>query len=95
MKHLRYSHERVFSLAEVAYSWLYRAGRRLCEDFSTGRLAGTRWPRFLSVAIVVIALVAEFIMLWMLAELVDLCISLMELWAELAAKHLEIQLDHT
>jgi hypothetical protein len=34
-------------------------------------------------------------MLVMLAQLVDLCLSLMEVWAELAAKHLEITLDRT
>lgn len=33
--------------------------------------------------------------LWLLGQMVDLCISLMELWVELAAKHLEITLDRT
>lgn len=40
----------------------------------------------------VLTLVVEAVMLWLLAEMIDLCISLMELWAELARKHLEITL---
>jgi hypothetical protein len=34
------------------------------------------------------------VLLWLVGELVDLVFSLMELWAELAAKHLRITLDN-
>lgn len=61
-----------------------RAGRRLLP-----------WRRLLLVVAVVGTLVIEAVMLWMLSELVGLCISLMEVWTELAAKHLEITLDRT
>lgn len=44
---------------------------------------------------VVATLVLETILVVLTAELVDLSIALMELWAELAAKHLEITLDRT
>ena len=72
-----------------------------------GRLyvvAGTRlrlWvPAFLSriqlhMAISILGLVVQLVLLWLLGQMVDLCISLFEVWAELAAKHLEITLDTT
>lgn len=36
--------------------------------------------------------VAELLIIWVAYELVDLCISLMEVWAQLARKHLELTL---
>jgi hypothetical protein len=95
MKQLRYSHALAVSLAEALYVWLYRTIRRLAGSGRGWRGLGNRGRRFLIVGAVVLALIVEFIMLWMLGELVELCISLMELWAELAAKHLEITLDTT
>lgn len=50
------------------------------------------WTR---VVILVLLSVLQMVLLWLLGELVDLSISLMELWTELAAKHLEITLDTT
>jgi hypothetical protein len=38
----------------------------------------------------VLTLAAEAVMLVVLAEMIDLAISLMEVWAELARKHLEL-----
>jgi hypothetical protein len=90
MKQLLYSHERVLSLAEVAYSWLYRAIVRLVAACLRGVPAGGRCRRYLVAGAVVLTLVIEAVMIYLLAELVDLSISLMELWAELARKHLEI-----
>ena len=43
----------------------------------------------------IVGLVVQLVLLWLLGELVSLCISLFEVWAELAAKHLEITLDST
>ena len=72
-----------------------------------GRLyvvAGTRlrlWvPAFLTQALLIrigliVGLMVQMVLLWLLGELVSLCISLFEVWAELAAKHLEITLDRT
>jgi hypothetical protein len=37
----------------------------------------------------------QALLLWLLGEMISLCIALMEVWAELAAKHLEITLDRT
>lgn len=95
MKYLRYAHEACRPLlAEISrrvYQWV--AGRLLAPRV-TGRRS-LSWRRLLVFGAVVLTLLIEGVMLWMLAELVDLCISLMELWAELAAKHLSIVLDTT
>ena len=40
-----------------------------------------------------VGLIVQLVLLWLMWQLVDLCISLMEVWAELAAKHLRIMLD--
>lgn len=42
-----------------------------------------------------LGLVVQLVFLVLLWELVDLVLSLMELWVELAAKHLRITLDRT
>lgn len=95
MNKLRYGHARTMSFAEVVTAWLYRIVRRLAGASLRQVLAGGRGRRFLAVGLVIFALTIEFIMLYTLAELVELCISLMELWTELARKHLEITLDTT
>lgn len=73
------------------YRWI--AGRLASPRFA-GRHSSRRRPWLLFGA-VVLTLVAEGVMLYLLATMIDLCISLMELWAELAAKHLSIVLDTT
>lgn len=40
-------------------------------------------------------MMVQMVLLWLLGQMVDLCIDLMNVWVELAAKHLEITLDHT
>jgi hypothetical protein len=42
-----------------------------------------------------LGLLMQVLLLWLLGEMIGLCIALMEVWAELAAKHLEITLDST
>ena len=95
MNKLRYSHARALSLAEVVYVWLYRTIYHWAGTSLPGGPRGQRGRRILLAAAVVLTLVCEFVMLWMLAELIDLCISLMELWTVLARKHLELTLDKT
>jgi len=53
------------------------------------RRAIRRWA---PLVLVCLSLVVQAVLVYVTAELVDLCISLMELWAELARKHLEITL---
>lgn len=95
MKHLMYVHGNLRPLVSVVTGHVYRwiAGR-LKVPLRAGRRF-LPWRRLVVVVAVVATLVIEGIMLWMLSELVELTISLMEVWAELAAKHLEITLDRT
>jgi hypothetical protein len=93
MKKLLYSHARAISIAEVLFAWLYRVTVQLTAACLRKVSVGRRGRRYLAVGFVVLILVAEFVMLYTLAELVELCIRLMEVWTELAAKHLEITLD--
>ena len=54
------------------------------------------WGRSkLSTCLMLLGLVVQLVFLMLLWELVDLVLSLMELWVELAAKHLRITLDET
>jgi hypothetical protein len=46
---------------------------------------GALWP-------LLVALLCQAVLLWMAHELLDLYISAVELWAELARKHLELTL---
>ena len=93
MKNLVYLHEALRPLIAVLFSWVHR---RITHwlGFLVSRLSLIgRLPRLLRWAALVIALVAQAVMLYTLAQLIELCISLMEVWAELAAKHLEIVLE--
>lgn len=48
--------------------------------------------RLVGVAVLVLALLGEIVLTLTVAYLIDLSVSLMELWAELARKHLELTL---
>lgn len=48
--------------------------------------------RFLGAGLMVAALVSQILLLWLAGELLDLFIGAVELWAELARKHLELTL---
>jgi hypothetical protein len=47
------------------------------------------WTRLV---VLILLTMFQMVLLWLLGQMVDLCISLMELWVELARKHLEITL---
>jgi len=95
MKYLRYAHEACRPLLAEIHSRVYRwvVGRLASPRHAGRRRFNTR--ALLVFGAVVLTLLAESVMLWFLAYMIDLCISLMELWTELAAKHLEITLDTT
>lgn len=59
----------------------------------TGALLCLHWRRVVVVAGGVVGLVAQMLLLSLAWELWDLSVSLMEVWAELARKHLEITLS--
>lgn len=95
MKYIVYGHQSVTPLVVVLLRLTWRFLVRL---FPPGRVrAGILryWRRVVFWMAVLASLAIQAIMLHLLSELVELCIDLMEVWAELAAKHLEIQLDRT
>lgn len=51
------------------------------------------WRRFLLWLVLLVGAVVQVIVVGMVYGLVDLCISLMEVWTELARKHLEITMS--
>lgn len=50
------------------------------------------WRRFLLWLMLLVGMVVQVVVVALVYELVDLTISLMEVWAELARKHLELTL---
>jgi hypothetical protein len=55
-----------------------------------------RLPRWRSLAAylpVIVGLAVQVVLLWVAGELLDLYVSAVELWAELARKHLELTLS--
>lgn len=93
MKNLVYLHEQLRPHILVMFAWILRAVTHWLV-FLVGRLSLIRRrPGLLRWVAVAIALGVQGVMLYLLAEFIELSISLMEVWAELAAKHLEITLD--
>lgn len=56
------------------------------------RLWGILHGHAVALVLVAVGLSCQFALLWMAWELLDLVLSVMEVWAELARKHLEITL---
>lgn len=50
------------------------------------------WQTITARFLFALGLVAQLVLLWLAGELLDLFISAVELWAELARKHLELTL---
>jgi hypothetical protein len=84
-----------------------RATLHLAVGRPSVRLRRSRFPRarcwvalFMRVAqhpatrfvVLILLMMLQMVLLWLLGQMVDLCISLMEVWVELARKHLEITL---
>ena len=93
MKYLVYGHNlvRPFTWVLLCITWttLSRWLGPLIRRLGVNR-AWRRWGLWI---VWLASLAIQGFMLYLLAELVELCILLMEVWAELAAKHLEITLD--
>jgi len=52
-------------------------------------VAGSWWTR---VVVLILLTMFQLVLLWLLGQLVDVSLGVMELWLELARKHLEITL---
>jgi hypothetical protein len=87
MKQLPYLHSNVPPIVVVWYRLTHELVGRLYRSVTT-RPALSRPRRHLLIAVgVVFSLLVQGFELWLLAQLVDLCIDLMEVWAELATYH--------
>jgi hypothetical protein len=63
---------------------------RYLLDWVAGILSGHHARRALSMALLLAGVVVQILLLLTAAYLCDLALSLMELWADLARKHLEL-----
>lgn len=77
--------------------WLFtrRCVAGLCSP-KTGQPRPSRpaasWRAWLVPTLSLLGLVLQLVLVWLAGELVDLYVSAVELWAELARKHLELTL---
>lgn len=95
MKLIRYAHEPLRSLLVFSLKTLTVAARRALAQVLTVSNARRPHGKAIAAAAMVLGLIMQLLAIWLLHEMILLCISLMEVWAELAAKHLEITLDRT
>jgi len=51
------------------------------------------WARLACGLLLLVGFAVQLVVIYAVGELIDLSVSLMEVWAELARKHLEIQLS--
>lgn len=95
MKLLRYAHAPLESLLGASVRlWVQVARRALARVLA---VSSARRPRGQTIALVacVLGFLMQVVLVCLVWYLIDLCILLFEVWAELAAKHLEITLDRT
>jgi hypothetical protein len=92
VKHLLYTHQAMRPLAWAVYRWTYELVLKVIS-------AGQRFPRWsaptqrrIHLVAMLSALIAQVILVWIVHGLVGLVISVIELYALLAEKHLEITL---
>ena len=95
MRYLVYAHQHNTALLMALWRWVHGlVAGWFSPDEPGGR--GTRrrrsWAHLTGAAVIIVALVVQVVLVCVVGELIDLCISLMELWAELARKHLELTL---
>lgn len=95
MKLLRYAHAPLESLLGASVRLWIQVARRALARVLSGLHA--RRPRGKAIAITasIVGLLMQVVLVCLVWYLIDLCILLFEVWAELAAKHLEITLDTT
>jgi len=95
MRHLRYMHEPLRSIAGASLRYWFGVARRLLAQGSCGLSKRRPRPKTIAVVSLVLGFLVNVILVCLVWYLIDLVILLMEVWAELAAKHLEITLDTT
>jgi hypothetical protein len=95
MKYLVYGHTASTALLQAMWRAVYR---RVASLIAPNRerphraINHRRWTRWIPLVVLCLSLAVQALLIVLVGELVDLSISLMELWAELARKHLELTL---
>lgn len=92
MRYLRYTHELLTPLIVVGTRFLLQFLRRRMLPLVGRLFPSPAGYRIIGRILTIVAIIVQVIALVLLAELVELSISLMELWTLLAQKHLEITL---
>lgn len=95
MKYLPYHHDRNVTLIGALARWLWHtAARFLVPRWRwAAAVAKDPWARAVAARVLlIVAFLVQCVLLLVLGYMLDLALSLMELWAELARKHLEITL---
>lgn len=95
MAFIKYTHGPLQSLLVFSLKTLVAAARRVLAQVLA--VSCTRRPSAKVIAWVglILGALMQIALVCLVWYLVDLCIALMEVWAELAAKHLEITLDRS
>lgn len=95
MGNLPYGHQPSTALVTALWRWIsarVAAGLAPKEQRPHRATRPRRWVRVLQLVAAALAVLIEVVALLVLGYMIDLCLSLMELWAELARKHLELTL---
>lgn len=95
MKQLPYTHARNVSLIGAAARAVWHATARFLRPRVEWAVAVSRDALVRQLAariLLLLGIVMQIVLLLVLGYLIDLSLSLMELWAELARKHLELTL---
>lgn len=95
MKHLPYEHSPNRSILSTVERTFWQHWARVIVPRLTRALVLSRHPLVKLIVVrimVLVGLVVQVVLLLVLAYMIDLAISLMELWAELARKHMELTL---
>lgn len=90
MGHLKYWHEPLRPLMRDVISLSAWAARALLKRVASYVPWLSRHRTVWAVLALVLGLMIQMVLLWLLGEMISLCISLAELWTELAVAHYAI-----
>lgn len=93
MKHFMYAHSRNVSLIAALLGAMWRTAARVIVPRLTRAVAMLSHELVRTIVLrvlLLVAVLAQIALLLVFGYLIDLSLSLMELWAELARKHLEL-----
>lgn len=95
MKYLPYGHTTSTSLLRALVGMLWQRTARILTPTAARAVALSKSPRARQLATIVLllaGLIVQLLLVLVVSYLIDLSISLMDLWVELARKHLELTL---